>query len=145
MGIAAFQAHDFAAARARLLPAADRPQTRAAANYFLARMAREENDLPEALRRARLAVEANPAFADAWAELGLVHFRRRENEEAEAALRKCLELEPQSYLGNLHLLMLYERTRDGREAEQARVFEEIKKLRDEQAEDFRRVIEIRPY
>ncbi len=145
LGIATYQAKDFASARTSLRAAADQPQTRAAASYYLARLAREENDLEEALRRAREAVEANPAYADAWAELGLVQFRRRETGPAEAALRKCLELEPQSYLGNLHLLMLYERTKDGREAEQARVFEEIKKVRDEQAEDFRRVIEIRPY
>ncbi|HEY6547179.1 MAG TPA: tetratricopeptide repeat protein, partial [Vicinamibacteria bacterium] len=145
LGIATYQAKDFASAKTSLLAVADLPQTRAAASYYLARLAREENDLEEALRRAREAVEANPAYADAWAELGLVQFRRRENGPAEAALRKCLELEPQSYLGNLHLLMLYERTKDGREAEQARVFEELKKVREEQAEDFRRVIEIRPY
>lgn len=145
LGIAAFQARDFPTARAQLVPAAQRPETRAAASHFLARMAREENDLEEAVRLSESAVEANPAYADAWAELGLTRFRRRELAQAEAALRKCLELEHDSYLGNLHLLMLYERTKDPRHDEQERRFEAIKVQREEKADDFRRVIEVRPY
>jgi tetratricopeptide (TPR) repeat protein len=145
LGIAAFQARDFATARERLRPAASRPETRAAASYFLARMAREENDLEAALRSAEDAVAAKEDYADAWAELGLVQFRRREHERAEAALRRCLELDPRSYHGNLHLLMLYERTKDPRREEQARAFEAVKGEREEKAEDFRRVIEVRPY
>jgi hypothetical protein len=41
--------------------------------------------------------------------------------------------------------MLYERTKDARQEEQARVFAAVQKLREEKAEDFRRVIEVRPY
>jgi tetratricopeptide (TPR) repeat protein len=144
LGIAAYQARDFRAARAELRPAAERKETSAAAYHYLGRMAREENDLEEALRLSQGAVQANPAYADAWAELGLVRFRRRELALAEEALVKCLEQQPESYAGNLHLLMLYERTKDPRHDEQARKFERIKAAREEQAEDFRRVIEVRP-
>jgi len=145
VGIAAFKAHDFVTARAELGPAAARPETAASANYFLARMAREENDLEEALRLARKATLADPRYPEPYAELGLLHLRRKEMAEAEEALRRCLELDPENYLGNLHLLMLYERTKDDRQAAQAERFEELKARRDRKADEFLRVIEVRPY
>jgi len=145
VGIAAFKAHDFVTARAELGPAAARPETAASANYFLARMAREENDLEEALRLARKATLADPRYPEPYAELGLLHLRRKEMAEAEEALRRCLELDPENYLGNLHLLMLYERTKDERQAAQAERFEELKARRDRKADEFLRVIEVRPY
>ena len=64
---------------------------------------------------------------------------------AEQSLRRCLELDPDNYLGNYHLLMLYQRTKDGREEAQARRFEELKQRREEKADEFRRVIDVRPY
>ena len=48
VGVAAFQAKDYETARQLLVPAAARPETAAAANYFLARMARAENEFEEA-------------------------------------------------------------------------------------------------
>jgi tetratricopeptide (TPR) repeat protein len=135
---------DFAAARPDLTRAAAQAEMAAAANYFLARIAREENDLPEALRLAQKAVEAWPDYADAHAELGLVYFRLRQADKAEEALRRCLTLDPENYLGNLHLQMLYERHRDPRAAEQAKRVEELNKRRDQKADEFRRVIEVQP-
>ena len=145
VGIAAFFAKDYDTARKLLTPAAAQPQTAAAASYFLARMARAENDFEEALRLARQSTQANPKYADAWAELGLVHLRLGQPEKAEQALRRCLELDPESYFGNLHLAMLYAQTRDPREAAQRQRFDEIKKKRAEMAADFLRPIEVRPY
>jgi tetratricopeptide (TPR) repeat protein len=145
VGVAAFKAHDFATARVELAPLAGHRETAAGANYFLARMAREENDLEQALQLCQRAIEADPRYADAHAELGLLYLRKREPERAEEALRRCLEIDPDSYLGNLHLLMLYERTKDARQAAQARRFEEIKQHRDRKAEEFLRLIEVRPY
>jgi tetratricopeptide (TPR) repeat protein len=124
--------------------AAAHAQTAAAASYFLARIAREENDLSEALRLAQKAVEVLPEYADAHAELGLVYFRLRQAGQAEEALRRCLALDPDNYLGNLHLQMLYERNRDPRAEEQARRVEALTKRREQKAEEFRRVIELRP-
>ncbi|HXY40065.1 MAG TPA: tetratricopeptide repeat protein [Vicinamibacteria bacterium] len=145
VGIAAFFAKDYDTARKLLVPAAQRPQTAAAASYYLARMARAENDFDEALRLARQATQANPRYADAWAELGLVHLRLGQPRESEEALRRCLELDPESYFGNLHLAMLYAQTRDPREEAQRQRFDEIKKKRAELAADFLRPIEVRPY
>jgi tetratricopeptide (TPR) repeat protein len=144
LGVAHFKVADFPAAQTALGRAAAHVATAAAAHYFLARIAREENDLPEALRLARKAVEALPDYADAWAELGLVQFRLRQLDEAEEALRRALALDPANYLGNLHLQMLYERRRDPRAAEQARRVEEINRERERRADEFRRVIEVRP-
>ncbi len=131
--------------RALLRPAAERPATAAAANYFLARMARAENEFEEALRLALRAVEADPAYADPYSELGLLYLRLGQPEKAEQALRRCLEIDPEHYLGNLHLTMLYAQTRDPREPEQRQRFDEIKKRRAEKAADFLRPIEVRPY
>ena len=47
-------------------------------------------------------------------------------------------------LGNLHLLALYQRTRDVRQGEQARRIEDLSARREKEAEEFRRVIEVRP-
>jgi tetratricopeptide (TPR) repeat protein len=144
-GIAAYKGGDFVLARAELSKAAAHRETAAGANYFLARIARDENDLEEALRLARKAVEAKPDYPDPYAELGLLHLRKREIEKAEEALRRCLELDPDNYLGNFHLLMLYERTKDPRQEAQTQRFEELKARHEQKADEFLRLIEVRPY
>jgi tetratricopeptide (TPR) repeat protein len=145
IGIAAFKAGDYATARTELRKAAPAPETAAAAHYFLARIAREENDVDEALRLVQKALAANPSYADAHAELGLLYLRKHEPERAEQALGRCLELDPDNYLGNYHLLMLYQRTKDARERVQSERFEELKQRKEVAADEFRRVIEVRPY
>ena len=145
IGVAAFQARDYETARRLLVPAAERPATAAGANYFLARMARAEGEFEEALRFALRSVEANPSYADPWSELGLVYLRLGQPEKAAEALERCLKLDPEHYLGNLHLGMLYAQTRDPREPEQRQRFDEIKKRGAEKAADFLRPIEVRPY
>jgi tetratricopeptide (TPR) repeat protein len=145
IGVAAFQARDYETARRLLVPAAERPATAAGANYFLARMARAEGEFEEALRFALRSVEANPSYADPWSELGLLYLRLGQPGKAAEALERCLKLDPEHYLGNLHLGMLYAQTRDPREQEQRRRFDEIKKRGTEKAADFLRPIEVRPY
>jgi tetratricopeptide (TPR) repeat protein len=145
VGLAWFQARDFAAARPELTRAAQSPTTAAAANYFLARIAREEDDGPAALALAEKAIALEPSYADAWAERGLLHLRRRDLAAAEQDLRKCLELDPDNLLGNLHLLALYQRARDPRQEAQAVRVKELEALRAEKTEEFRRVIEVQPH
>ena len=65
IGVAHFLAKNYEAARAELLPFASRKETASAANYFLARIARAENEDQEALRLASRAAEADPRSADA--------------------------------------------------------------------------------
>ncbi len=145
VGVAAFQAKDYETARQLLVPAAARPETAAGANYFLARIARAENEFEEGLRFALRSVEANPSYADPWSELGLLYLRLGQPEKAAEALERCLKLDPEHYLGNLHLLMLYAQTHDPREPEQRRRFDEIRTRRNEKGTDFLRPIEVRPY
>lgn len=144
VGLAFFQAKDFVSARPELTRAARSPSTAAAAHYFLARIAGEENDLETALSLVDEALALEPAYADAWAERGLLHFRRREMEQAEKDLQKCLELDRDNYLGNLNLLALYQRTKDGRQEAQAQRVKQLDALREEKTEEFRRVIQVRP-
>jgi tetratricopeptide (TPR) repeat protein len=145
VGVAAFQAKDYETARSLLVPASERPETAAAALYFLARMARAEGEFEEGVRLALRSVEANPSFADPWSELGLLYTRLGQPEKAQEALDRCLKLDPEHYLGNLHLLMLYSQTRDPREPEQRQRFDGIKARKAEEAADFLRPIEVRPY
>jgi tetratricopeptide (TPR) repeat protein len=145
IGIAAFGAKDYATAREKLVPAAENPQTAAAANYLLARMARAENDFEKALVFAKRAVAAKADYADPWAELGFVYLRLGRFGEAEKALDRCLELEPDHYLGNMQLALLYARERDPRQAAQRERFEELKKRAVQKGIDFLRPIDVRPY
>jgi Tfp pilus assembly protein PilF len=87
----------------------------------------------------------DPAYADAWAERGLLHFRKRDLEQAEQDLQRCLQLDPDNYLGNLHLLALYQRTRDARREAQSEKVQALQARQEQKAEEFRRVIEVRPY
>jgi tetratricopeptide (TPR) repeat protein len=145
IGVAAFQAKDYATARPLLAAAAERPETAAAANYYLARMARAENEFEEGLRYALRSVEANPSYADPWSELGLLYLRLGQPEKAAEALERCLKIDPEHYLGNLHLLMLYTQTGDPRKTAQQQRFDEVKARYDRKATDFLRPIEVRPY
>jgi tetratricopeptide (TPR) repeat protein len=145
VGVAAFEARDYDAARKELAPAAERPETSAAANYYLARVARAENEFEDGLRFARRSVEANPSYADPWSELGLLYLRLGQPDKAAEALDRCLKIDPEHYLGNLHLMMLYAQTHDPRESAQRQRFEEIRKKRTELGADFLRPIEVRPY
>jgi tetratricopeptide (TPR) repeat protein len=145
VGVAAFLARDYDTARTMLVPAVQRPETAAAANYYLARIARAENEFEEGLQFALKAVDVNPSYADPWSELGLLYLRLGQPDKAKEALDRCLKLDPDHYLGNLHLMMLYAQTHDPREPEQRQRFEEIRKKRTELAADFLRPIEVRPY
>jgi tetratricopeptide (TPR) repeat protein len=145
IGVALFLAKNYEAAREQLLPFASRPETAAGANYLLARIARASNEDEEALRFATRAAEADPRSADALSELGLLHMRLGQTELAGQELERCLEIDPDHYLGHLHLLMLYSRTRDPRLAVHQERFDELKKRRAEQAADLIRPVEVRPY
>ena len=96
-------------------------------------------------QRALRSVEANPSYADPWSELGLLYLRLGQPEKAADALDRCLKIDSEHYLGNLHLMMLYAQTHDPREAAQRQRFEEIRKRWAELAADFLRPIVVRPY
>ena len=116
--------------RRPLLPGPDRP--------------RGERPPGGAPARGRRRSRRYPAYADAHAERGLVLFRLRRFDEAEKALGRALELDADNYLANLHLQMLYERNRDPRADAQKVKVEGLSRQRETKADEFRRVIEVRP-
>ena len=145
LGIAFLESADLESARKELEEAARHHETVVGAHFYLARLARQEGKLPEALQAVEKALAAHPDHADAYAELGLIRFRLREYGPAEKALLRALEVDPDNYSGNFNLLMLYRRIGDRRAEAQARRFEEVKNKRMQRAQDFLRQIEIRPY
>ena len=68
-------------------------------------------------RSAREAVEADAGSSTAWAALGLAQFRLHRREEAEASLRRALELNPNDIYAQSAMVALLQDRRDDRNAE----------------------------
>jgi tetratricopeptide (TPR) repeat protein len=145
VGVAYYASGNYDAARQVFESLAENPKTGAGANLFLARLAKQQGNQDEALRRIELALKADDQFADAYSELGQIQMRRRDYPSAEKAFLKCIEIDRDHYLANLNLLVVYQRTKDPRQEAQAQRFEEVKKKRSEQEQLLLRTIEIRPY
>ena len=81
-------------------PASDKVQ----GNYatLLERLGR----LPEAIVVGRRATEIDPLSAIAWSNLGLYLTFHRDYPAAEEALRRCLEINPESSFGGHHVAIL---------------------------------------
>ena len=86
-----------------------------------------------------------PQFADALAELGLVHIKLRRYDDARDELERAFTLEPDNFRVNANLLILYQTTEDSRASEQESRFKEIEKKRAEDERLLWRTIEVRPY
>jgi len=93
----------------------------------------------------RKAVESEPSSPEPYAELALVHIRRKEFALAESNLTRALQIAPEHYRTNLNLLMLYQKTNDPRAGQQARRVEQLQKAGEERDRLLLRSLEIRPY
>lgn len=144
LGAAYFYSHSDELAQKQFEPLVGIPELAPVADYFLGRVANQQGRFADAIRELHQALEANPKFADAYAELGLLHLKQKQYPEAEKALRQALDLDPESYTGNLNLVILYQRTRDPRADAQAKRFEEIRAQRAERAKEFLRTIVVQP-
>lgn len=144
LGEAYFYSHDLESAGKELKMVASNPETAAAANYFLGRIASDENRWAEAISDFKMALGYHPQYADAYAGLGRCYLAQRKYSQAEEALQRAVQIEPDNYTANLNLTILYERTKDKRAAAQAQRFAEIKKQRSERAKMFLRTIRIVP-
>jgi len=145
LGAAMVRARQYDAATRVLMEAVKVSETATTAHYYLGCVARQNNRLDDAIRELQQALKANPDYADALSELGHCYLMKREYEQAGKLLRRALEIAPDHYAANFNLLTLYARTKDEREAAQSARFEEVKKLREEKAQEFLRMIEVRPY
>jgi tetratricopeptide (TPR) repeat protein len=145
IGMAYFRSKNYAAAQTALREAVKNSETAAPARYYLGSIARQENRVDDAVRELEQALQIRADYADALAELGQCRLLQRDHVNAEKSLRRALEIDPQHYNANFNLLTLYSRTKDPRAVEQATKFEQLKQRREERAQDFQRVIEVRPY
>ncbi|HVN78103.1 MAG TPA: tetratricopeptide repeat protein [Terriglobia bacterium] len=145
LGVAYYASGQYDRARLLLEALVNDSITAAGANFYLARLDRQEGNLDSALKRITLALKANDQYADAYSELGQIQMRRRELPLAENAFQKSIQIDPDNYLANLNLLVVYQRTQDPKQEAQAQRFEEVKKKRTEKEQLYLRKIEIRPY
>lgn len=95
------------------------PDGNAVFDFTLANLHFQNEKLEEAVPAYRLAVQKFPKFRRAWKNLGLVHVRRGEFEEALPALAKVIELGGQDAVSYGLLAYCYSSTEDHLAAETA--------------------------
>jgi len=140
LGAAYYQAGQLDDARQELRLACGNAETASTAHYYLGRAALQLHDFELAASELESALQANPKNLDAAAELALVRLRTKNYRKAEETLAKILVEDPDHYKANLHLLNLYQRTRDARSDQQEQRFEQVKKRRSDREQSlFRRV------
>jgi tetratricopeptide (TPR) repeat protein len=144
LGAAKYHSQRLEEARTDLAAVANDPRTAAGAHYYLARIARQRQDLETARREIDAALRANPSHADGWAERGLIETRQGDYAGAEAALQKALALDPDNYDATLHLAALYGRTRDPRKAAQEARLQTLVARREIRAQEFLRLVQAVP-
>jgi tetratricopeptide (TPR) repeat protein len=144
LGVARFTAGLLEQAATDLHEAARHEQTAGGAHYYLARIARQANDLDNGRREINECLRLVPDFADGWAEAGLIETRAGNYDQAQKALDRALQLDPENYLATVNLTALYTRTRDPRREAQAAKLAALQQKREERAQDFLRIIEVAP-
>jgi tetratricopeptide (TPR) repeat protein len=144
LGVAYFYSADYEAATTNLRAVEYTQATASGAHYFLGRIAKLRDNLPEAESELKKAVAADPRFVDALAELAQVHIKLERYDDASNELQRAFELDPGNFRVNANLLVLYQKTKDPRASDQQAHFEEIKKKRDEDERLLWRTVEVRP-
>jgi tetratricopeptide (TPR) repeat protein len=144
LGAALFRAKDYDAAIPQLTEATKIPATAPTAYYYLGAIALQERQLDDAFSNLQRALKAKPDYPDALAELGQYYLMRKDYGEAEKQVQHALKLDADHYAANFYLLTIYTRTEDSRKEEQAKRFEELKKLLAEKSQEFLRIVEVRP-
>jgi tetratricopeptide (TPR) repeat protein len=92
----------------------------AGAEYVLGELARETQDLPEAIRHFTKATQLNPTFADAYLGLGMSLLAQKNYAEAVAPLQTAVKLQPENPAPHYGLATAYART--GRKEDADREF-----------------------
>jgi tetratricopeptide (TPR) repeat protein len=144
LGAAYYYSHNLNLARTHLLKVSRDKATAAAANYYLGRIANDSGNWPEAVEDLQRAIDEHPGYADAYAALGDAYLNERKYREARQALAHSIKLEPDNYLANLNLMVLYGRTKSPLAPAQARRFAQVRKEREERAKLFLRTIRVEP-
>ena len=142
LGAARFYSSDLVGARQDLQRAARAPDTSAGAHYFLAKIARQHEDLETAGVEIGRALAVNPRYADALAEQGLIQTRLGQFEAAERSLQAALASDPENYAATVNLAALYARTRDPRRDEQKARLDALQDKRAAAAQEFLRIVQV---
>ncbi len=144
LGAAYVESFEIEKGKPDLTKAAQYPETAAGAHYYLARIATRNGDYHDALRELAASLQANPNSAETYGELGSTYVKLKDYPQAEKALHKALELQPESYTANLNLTMLYQRTNDPRAQKQAERFQQIKEKWDKSRMEMLRTVQVVP-
>ena len=114
-------APDFAEqAKKELLQELEIDPTNAGAEYVLGELARQAQDLPEAVKHFSRATQLEANFADAYMGLGMSLLAQKNYAEAVAPLEKAVKLQPGNPAGHYSLATAYART--GRKEDAEREF-----------------------
>ncbi len=143
-GIAAFRAGDYVKAKRELSIAEGDSRTAGGADYFLGRMAFEDDDLKEATRLLRRSIELMPDYSESHVAMARVYMREKNLGEAGTELERAVGLNAESFEANEQLLVLYKRTHDPRGTQQEAVVKELDQARSQRADRMLRTIEFRP-
>src|SRR5439155_26270668 len=76
LGVAYFNSRDDQKAQEVMSTIVQHPETAATAHYYLGRIANQKVDFAAAVRELRSALQVFPNYADAYAELGLLHMKQ---------------------------------------------------------------------
>jgi tetratricopeptide (TPR) repeat protein len=82
----------------------------AGAEYVLGELARQAQELPEAVQHFSKAIELDPSFADAYLGLGMTLLAEKKYPEAVAPLEKAVKMQPANPAGHYSLATAYSRT-----------------------------------
>jgi tetratricopeptide (TPR) repeat protein len=144
LGKAYFHLKDYGSATKWLRQAMTDKKASADAHYFLGRIARQEEQLDEAVIQLKESLTLSADQPEVLAELGQVYLQMKNYIEAKKQLDRAVALDSESYAANFGLLQLYLRTGDTRSEEQSKRFDSVKDKNEEQYREMMRVIEIDP-
>ena len=142
LGVAEFASQDYEAASREMTSAATARETAAGAQYFLGRIAKAEGDWAAAAEHLQKSIDADPAYADSHAELGLARMHLNDLTRARKEIDRALALNPDSYIANGNLLTLFRRTKDPLVPSQEQRLRDLDSKRSEKQELMLRTIEI---
>jgi tetratricopeptide (TPR) repeat protein len=144
LGVAQFASQDYESAKVEMTAIAQNKDTVGGAEYFLGRIAKTESDWAAAARHLQASVAAEPNYAESHAELGLAQLKLGDIVTAKSEMARALQINPNSYLANVDLLALYERTKDPAASAQREKLQAMDQQRSERQELMVRTIKVLP-
>lgn len=143
LGVAEFASEDYESAAAEMKRVANDRQTIAGAEYFLGRIAKAGSDWRQAIEHLERSVRVDPNYAESHAELAVAELHLRNTDVALREIKTAAKLNPDSYLVNTNLLIVYQWTRDPRVSAQKNRLEQLDAERSKTQELMLRTIQFR--